>query len=317
MKKKISIVSPCFNEEENVADCYEAVRNIFETELPDYDYEHLFVDNCSTDKTRLVIRDLCANDKRAKAVFNSRNYGPFRSTFNALRHTSGDAVMPMLPVDGQDPPELISKFVELWSQGFYKVAGVRVKREENIVMRAVRHIFYSLLKRTANVTIIPQATEFQLIDRHVVNALLRHQDYYPYIRGMIANIGFDQKSTTVEYVWQKRAKGVSKNSIYALIDQAINGLVSFSNIPMRLLLIGGFLISTLSILYAVVQAIYVLISENDITAGIPTIIVAIFFFAGIQLFFLGVVGEYVSAIHSQVRSQHLVIEDELINVDEK
>ena len=164
MKKKISIVSPCFNEEENVTDCYKAVRNIFETELPDYDYEHLFVDNCSTDKTRLVIRDLCANDKRAKAVFNSRNYGPFRSTFNALRHTSGDAVMPMLPVDGQDPPELISKFVELWSQGFYKVAGVRVKREENIVMRAVRHIFYSLLKRTANVTIIPQATEFQLID---------------------------------------------------------------------------------------------------------------------------------------------------------
>lgn len=296
--------------------CYETVRDIFQAELADYDYEHVFVDNCSTDETRTLIRHLCEKDKRVKAILNARNYGPFKSTFNALRHTTGDAVMPMLPVDGQDPPELIPKFVKLWDEGFYKVAGVRAKREEGLLLRTGRRVFYSIVNRTANVEIVPQTSEFQLLDRRVINALLRYPDYYPYIRGMIANIGFDHKSTTFEYVWRKRARGKSKNNLYALIDQALNGLISFSNVPMRLLLIAGLLISSLSVAYALAQAIYVLVSDNEISAGIPTLIVSVFFFSGVQLFFLGVLGEYISAIHSQVRNQNIVIEDELINVHE-
>ena len=255
-------------------------------------------------------------DKRVKAILNARNYGPFRSTFNALRHTTGDAVMPMLPVDGQDPPELIPKFVKLWDEGYYKVAGVRAKREEGVMLRLIRHCFYSVVHRIANVEIVPQTSEYQLLDRRVIDALLRYPDHYPYIRGMIANIGFDHKSTNFEYVWRMRKKGGSKNNIYALVDQGLNGLISFSNIPMRLLLIVGLLISFLSLAYALAQAIYVLVSNAEISAGIPTLIVAVFFFSGVQLFFLGVLGEYVGAIHSQVRSQHIVIEDERINIDD-
>ena len=317
MTKKISIVSPCFNEQANLISCYEKVRDIFQSELPTYDYEHIFVDNCSTDETRSLIRQVCEKDSHVKAVFNARNYGPFRSTFNALRHTTGDAVMPMLPVDGQDPPELIPKFVKLWDEGFFKVAGVRAKREEGVFYRFARHGFYRVVNLTANVEITPQTSEYQLLDRRVVDALLRYPDHYPYIRGMIANIGFDHKSTTFEYVWRKRERGRSKNNIYALIDQGLNGLISFSNIPMRLLLIGGFLISAMSLTYALAQTIYVLVSEANVSAGIPTLIVALFFFSGVQLFFLGVLGEYIGAIHSQVRTQNIVVEDELIGIDDQ
>ncbi len=310
-RKVISVVTPCFNEQDNVADCYEAVKHVFQTHLPDYDHEHVFCDNASSDGTVAVLRELAARDPRVKVIVNARNFGPFRSTFNGLLSTTGDAVVVLLAADLQDPPELIVDFVRRWEQGFQVVYGVRKNREENFLMVRVRRLYYWTVSKFADINIPPNVGEFQLVDRVIVDALRQFDDHYPYIRGMIANCGF--RATGVDYTWKARKKGFSKNRLYHLIDQGLNGLVSFTKVPLRMCLLGGFCLAGLSMLYALGSLAYHLVRGEIAPPGIPTLIVALFFFSGVQLFFFGVLGEYMSAVHFQVRKRPLVVERERIN----
>ncbi|MBX9587622.1 MAG: glycosyltransferase family 2 protein [Gammaproteobacteria bacterium] len=314
-KKLISVITPCFNEELNVQDCIDAVKALFSEKLSNYDYEHIFCDNASSDSTVDILTQNAKQDSRIKITVNSRNFGPFRSLFNGVCKARGDAVVVMLPADLQDPPELIPEFVKLWEQGYEVVYGVRANRQESKLMHLIRKIYYRVLSRCADINIPLDAGEFQLIDKVVVEALKQHDDYYPYIRGMIANCGF--RSVGVNYVWKIRRKGFSKNSFYHLIDQGLNGLISFTNFPMRLCMFSGLIIAILSLLFAAFALVYNIIYYGTVTVrGIPTLIVALFFFGGVQLLFLGVIGEYVAAIHSQVRKRPLVVTRKEVNFTE-
>jgi glycosyltransferase involved in cell wall biosynthesis len=314
MKKLVSVLTPTFNEAPNVRDCHAAVRALFEGPLRDYEFEHVFCDNASTDDTVAILRELAAADPRVRVIVNARNFGPFRSAFNGLLATRGDAVIVFLAADLQDPPELIVQFVRQWEQGFEVVYGVRTKREESALRALGRKAYYRVVNQFASTTIPPDVGEFQLIDRKVVETLRQFDDYYPYIRGMIASCGF--RATGIDYTWVARKKGSSKNRWYHLLDQGLNGMISFSNVPMRIALGIGFCLSGLSLAYALLQLLINVIFLGELVSpGIATLIVAIFFFAGVQLFFLGVVGEYVMAIHSQVRRRPLVVERERINFD--
>ena len=311
-KKLISIITPCFNEEDNVRVCYEAVRDLFEKTLTQYDYEHIFCDNASTDNTVSNLKEIAGEDKRIRIIVNARNFGPFRSTFNGLMQARGSAVVPMLAVDLQDPPELIAEFVKRWEDGHEIVYGIRKNREENMFLVAARKIYYRTVNAFADVYIPPDVGEFQLIDKVVLQALSKFEDYYPYIRGMIATCGF--KSTGVNYTWVKRKHGVSKNRFYHLLDQGMNGIISFTNVPLRLCMITGFIIASASLSWALFNFVYNLIFFREVMEpGIATLIVALFFFSGVQLFFLGFLGEYIGAIHFQVRKRPLVIEKERVN----
>ncbi len=312
MRRTLSILTPCFNEQENVRDCYEAVCRLFENELAAYDREHVFCDNASTDRTVEILKAIARDDPRVKIIVNARNFGPFRSAFNGLLATGGDAVLVFLAADLQDPPELIPDLVRRWEEGYEVVYAIRRRREENRLLAGARRLYYRLVTQLADVSIPPDVGEFQLIDRRVVEALRRFDDYYPYIRGMIAACGF--RATGIEYTWRARKKGLSKNRWYHLVDQGLNGLISFSNLPMRICMLAGLGLATASIAYALVQLFVNLIFLRQLVQpGIATLIVALFFFSGVQLLFLGVVGEYVAAIHAQVRRRPLVIERERVN----
>ena len=309
--KSISIISPCFNEEDNLELCHAAVAKVFKEKLPEYEYEHIFADNGSTDRTPELLRELAAKDARVRVIFNSRNFGSFRSMFNALRRSSGDAVIPFLPADLQDPPELIAEFVKLWENGYEVVAGARKEREEAFIMHRARSVFYWIANRLADFEIPEKVGEFQLIDRKVCNAVLQYKDHYPFLRGMIASVGF--RRIIVPYVWTKRERGKSKFSIFMLMDQAINGVFSFTNLPMRLCSLLGFMLSVLCILYTLGIVIAYAFGLAAAPKGTLTLIVSLFFLSGVQIFFIGVLGEYVTSIHRQVCSGPLVVERELLN----
>jgi glycosyltransferase involved in cell wall biosynthesis len=312
MTKLISIVTPCYNENDNVMDCYEAVKRIFTNDLSEFDYEHIFCDNNSDDGTLEILKEIAGQDKHVKIIANARNYGPFRSNFNGVLNASGDGILVFLPADLQDPPELIPQFVKKWQEGYQVIYGIRKVREESKIMILLRKFYYRLVNKFAGFYIPPDVGEFQFIDRVVLDALRECDDYYPYIRGMIANCGF--KATGIEFTWKARKKGFSKNSMYNLFDQGLNGFISSTNIPLRICLLSGFVISILSISYSFIQFVINLVFYRVfVHPGIATLIVALFFFSGVQLFFIGLLGEYIGAIHYQVRKRPLVVEKERIN----
>jgi polyisoprenyl-phosphate glycosyltransferase len=314
-KKLISIVTPCYNEEENAAECYNVIKSIFEKDLPNYDYEHIFCDNASSDRTLEILKDLARRDRRVKIIVNSRNFGPFHSNFNGLMSTRGDAVVVFLAADLQDPPELIPELVRLWESGYEVVYGIRKTRQENRLLQSIRSAYYQMVYNLSSIKLLPHVGEYQLVDRVVVEALRHFEDYYPYIRGMIAYCGF--RSTGVEYTWKARKRGFSKNSLLNLVDQGLNGLVSFTKIPLRICMGTGLVIAILSFIFALVSFVINLIYFRQFAPpGIPTLIVAVFFFSGLQLFFFGVLGEYIAAIHFQVRKRPVVLERERINFDD-
>jgi len=311
-RKKISVVTPCYNEEDNVRQCHEAVRRLFETELAAYDYEHIFCDNASKDATPSILRELAAADSRVKVILNSRNFGGVRSLFNGILSSTGDATLCYLPADLQDPPEILPQMVKRWEEGYEIVYGIRAQREESLLMQTIRRIYYRSVSNLAEIEIPMNVGEFQLVDRCVVRALQRFDDYYPYVRGMIASCGF--RSTGVEYTWKARARGFSKNRLYHLIDQGLNGLISFTNVPLRLCMFFGLAVAMLSFVYGGLALFLNMVFYRQLALpGIPTLIVALFFFSGLQLFFFGVLGEYIGAIHSQVRKRPMVIERERLN----
>ncbi|MGC1427342.1 MAG: glycosyltransferase family 2 protein [Albidovulum sp.] len=311
--KKISIVSPCFNEEDNVETCYETVKAIFERDLPGYEREHIFVDNASSDRTVEILRAIAAKDPCVRVVVNARNFGVYRSTFNGLRHASGDATLCMLPVDLQDPPELLPDFVKLWESGYDVVAGARSTREEGFVLRTARKTFYRIVNALSDFELSPDVGEFQLIDRKVLNAVLSHNDHYPYIRGIIASVGF--KKVIIPYTWKARKRGVSKHNLMMLIDQALNAIFAFTKAPMRFCTFAGIGIAALCMLFSIFSVVAYFMGIGDAPRGTTTIIVSLFFLSGIQLLFIGMLGEYITAIHNQVRGGPTVIESELINLE--
>jgi glycosyltransferase involved in cell wall biosynthesis len=310
--KKITIVSPCFNEEENVRACYEAVKLLFVNGLSGYEREHIFSDNCSTDRTAAILREIATEDTKVKVIFNARNFGPFRSLFNGLRYATGDAIIVFLPLDLQDPPELIPEFVRHWENGIEVVAGARINRNETMVMRLCRWVFYRIVNGLSDFEMPPDVGEFQLIDRKVWEAVMSYQDHYPYIRGIIASCGF--KRLIVPYTWRTRQRGLSKNNIWSLIDQALNGIFSFTNAPMRFCTLSGFVLAIMCLLYAVGSIIAYLFLPHMAPRGTTTIIFSVFFLSGVQLIFIGMLGEYVTSTHSQVRKGPLVIERDRINI---
>ena len=310
--KKITVVSPCYNEEDNVATCYATVKDIFDRELPGYQREHIFVDNASSDQTVEILRDIAKSDPTVRVVVNARNFGVYRSTFNGLRHATGDAILVMLPVDLQDPPELLPEFVGLWEQGYDVVAGARSTREEGFMLRTSRKIFYRIVNALSDFELSPDVGEFQLIDKKVLKAVLQHNDHYPYIRGIIASVGF--KRVIIPYVWKARKRGVSKHNLFMLVDQALNAIFAFTKAPMRFCTFAGIALASLCILFSIFSVIAYLFGFGVAPRGTTTIIVALFFLSGVQLLFIGMLGEYITAIHNQVRGGPTVIENELINI---
>lgn len=314
MRKVISIISPCYNEEASVRECYEAVREIFETHLPGYQREHIFCDNASTDQTNKILKEIADKDDDVKIIVNSRNFGILRNTYNGVLNASGDAVFLFMPVDMQDPPSLIPEFVALWEQGYEVVYGIRAKREEPFLMRNIRKIYYRMLSRFSYVEYPPDVGDFQLIDRKVLNAIKQYSEFKPFLRMITFDCGF--RAVGVPYTWQARKHGTTRNRLIDMIDQGLNGIVSFSNFPLRFALYVGFSISLLSLLYAVVIVIMRLTLGDYAPKGTFTTLTAIFFFGGIQLMFLGVIGEYILMIATQVRRRPIVIERERINFGE-
>jgi glycosyltransferase involved in cell wall biosynthesis len=313
-RKLISIVTPCLNEEENVLDCYQSVHRVFAERLPDYDYEHIFCDNASTDCTVAILKEVAARDRRVKIIVNARNFGPLRSNFHGLLNAQCDAVLVALPADLQDPPELIPEFVANWREGFEVVYGIRRRREEGRVLCAARKLYYRLVSRSAEVSIPPDVGEFQLIDRRVLDALREFDDYNPYIRGMIASCGF--RSRGIAYTWRRREKGISKARLLGLIDFALNGLISFSKLPVRLCTATGLVLVLTSIVIAL-PATVLSLSRSALPGSATVLILLVLFVGGLQLFFMGLIGEYITATHFQVRRRPLVIERERINFEDR
>jgi glycosyltransferase involved in cell wall biosynthesis len=310
---KISIITPCFNEHDNILKCIEAVRELFTTELSEYEYEHIIADNASTDNTFEIALKLANNDKNLKLIQNSRNVGPFRNMWNAMKSASGDAVIPLVPADLQDPVNVIPEFIRRWKAGSLVVYGVRKQRQESILMRSARKLYYSIIRKFADADIPKNSGEFLLADKRVVDSILEIDDQYPYIRGLIAQTGV--KSSFVEYTWIARKHGKSKNNLLSLIDQAINGFISTSRLPARIALASGFLLSICGFLGALLTAFLVIFKNSNIQPGIPTIIVSVLFFSGFQLLFLGVIGEYVLSIHGQVRKSPAMFEVKRVNFE--
>lgn len=286
--KTISVVTPCYNEEENIRDCYDTVRKIFEQELPSYKREHIFCDNASTDKSLAILREIAAADPCVKVIVNSRNFGPTPSTYNGVLAATGDAVLMFLPADMQDPPSLLPRFVKLWEAGNDIVYGIRAEREEGLVLRSVRRIYYWAVSKLSYIAVPPDVGDFQLVARPVIEAMRQIEDAFPYMRMMTFECGFT--AVGVPYRWVARAKGISKNRLHHLVNEGMNGLITFSNAPMRMILFFGFCISFLSILYAIGSFVATLILGRIAPPGVPTLIVALFFFGGVQIFLIGVLG---------------------------
>ena len=314
MKKKISIVTPCYNEEPNVEELYRQVKAQFDRLADRYDYEHIFIDNASTDRTVEVLKGIAANDKNVKIIMNAMNFGHIRSPFYGLCQATGDAAMLMV-ADLQDPPELIPQFIEQWEQGHRVVIGVKNKSKENPVMYALRTSFYKVIKAISETRQVENFTGFGLYDRTFVQLLRSVDDPYPYMRGLVAEYGGDLGE--VKFTQPKRLHGKTKNNFYTLYDMAMLGFVNHSKVPLRMASFIGFVCSALSLLVAIVYFVYKLLYWDEFQLGFAPLIIGLFLFASVQLFFLGVVGEYVGSILTQVRRRPLVIEKGRINFDEQ
>jgi glycosyltransferase involved in cell wall biosynthesis len=305
----ISVVTPCFNEEGNVEPLYERIRAVFAA-LPAYRYEHLFIDNASTDRTVERIKRLAAADPNVKLIVNCRNYGHIRSPLHAFFQAGGDAVIVMVS-DLQDPPELIPEFIARWEAGFKVVIGVKAETEERWPMSALRRLYYRTLNRLSDTPLIDNFTGFGLYDREVVDTVRRTEDNYPYFRGLIADLGYARAE--IPYRYGQRGSGITKNNFLSLYDTAILGITSHSKLPLRIATLAGFALSLLSLLISLGYLIAKIAFWDSFAFGMAPILIGVFFFSSVQLFFIGLVGEYILAIHGQVLKRPLVIEKERIN----
>ncbi|MBR1504826.1 MAG: glycosyltransferase family 2 protein [Prevotella sp.] len=310
--KKISIVTPCYNEELNVEELYRQVKAQFELLKDSYTYEHIFIDNASTDRTVEILKGIAAQDKNVKIIMNAMNFGHIRSPYYGLCQATGDAAMLMV-ADLQDPPELIPQFIKLWEEGHKVVIGVKNKSKENPIMYGLRTSFYKMIKAISETRQIENFTGFGLYDQDFVRLLRSIDDPYPYMRGLVAEYGGDLGE--VFFTQPKRLHGKTHNNFYTLYDMAMLGFVNHSKVPLRMASMLGFICSIISLLAALIYLVYKLFYWDSFQVGMAPLVIGLFFFASVQLFFLGVVGEYVGSILTQVRRRPLVIEKGRINFD--
>ncbi|MFH0851785.1 MAG: glycosyltransferase family 2 protein [Candidatus Peregrinibacteria bacterium] len=309
--RTISVVTPTYNEEANVHEVYQQTKAIF-ADLPAYQYEHIFIDNASTDRTVPILRAIAAVDPRVKIIVNMRNYGQLRSPFYGLLQASGDAVI-LLVADLQDPPSLIRTFVERWEAGGKIVIGVKTTSGESPALFAIRKLYYSLVSSLSETQLVKNYTGFGLYDRSVIEVIRTIPVSYPYFRGLVLEIG--PKPSIVPYAQPLRKRGISKNNFYTLFDIAMLGITSHTKVPLRVATIAGFLLSVTGVLVALGYLIAKLAFWNTFSAGIAPVVVGVFVFLSVQLFFIGLIGEYVGAIHTQTLRRPLVVEKERINFD--
>ena len=308
-KKLISIVTPCYNEEENVAELYRQVKEVFDS-LPSYRYEHIFIDNASSDRTVAILKEIAQADKNVKIIVNSRNFGHIRSPFHGMLQAFGDAVI-LVVADLQDPPPMIRDFLQKWEEGYKVVLGVKTNSEETPAMFLIRKMYYNLISKLSEVELTKNNTGFGLYDRKIIDSLRTINDPYPYFRGLISEIGFE--SAKIEYLQPRRRRGITKNNFYTLYDMAILGITNHSRVPLRVATMLGFAMSALSLLVSVGYLIAKLIFWSTFSAGIAPVVIGLFFFSSVQLFFIGILGEYIGLIYTQVQKRPLVIEKERIN----
>jgi len=308
--KHITILNYCYNEVDNVEAMCEAVMKIM-LDVKNITFNHLFIDNSSTDGTQDRLRMLAKKYEHVQVIITTRNFGHIRTPWHALMQAKGDAVI-MLPCDFQDPPEIVVDFIDNWEKGYPVVVGVKGKSEESKMLRLLRTAYYKLSTKIANVELIEHFTGTGLYDRSVIESLRRFPDVYPYIRGLIPELGYRTKQ--VPFVQNKRKYGTSKNNFYTLFDIALLGVTSHSKIPLRLVTAIGFILSLLSFLIAMGYLFAKLVYWDSFTLGVAPTIIGVFFFGSIQMFFIGLLGEYIGAIHSQVFPRKAV-ELERINFD--
>jgi len=308
-RKLVCIISPCFNEEANIGELYRRVCEVM-ARLPQYDFEYLFIDNASTDRTLDKLRQLAEQDPRIKVIVNTRNFGHLRSPYWGIIQTGGDATV-VLASDLQDPPELIPEFLSAWEEGYKIVLAVKPVSQTNWLVHRLRKFYYHVLDAISEVAIVKDATGFGLYDRIVIDLVRDIDDPYPYFRGLICELGYPIK--TIPFNQPRRLRGVSKNNVYTLYDIAMLGIVSHSVIPIRLAAMVGFLTGLVSVLVAFLFLILKLVLWNAFPIGIAPIVIGMFFMFGVVLLFIGILGEYIASIHTYVRNRPVVVERERIN----
>lgn len=308
--KKISIMVPCYNEEENVVPLSEALIAMFQKDLPQYDYEILFIDNDSTDTTRVKLRMLCENNKKIKAIFNAKNFGQFNSPYYGILQTEGDCTIPVC-ADFQDPIDVIPRLVAEWEKGFKIVCAVKTSSKENPVMYFLRSCYYKLIKKMSSVEQIEHFTGFGLYDKSFVKVLRDLKDPIPFIRGIVGELGF--KKTEIEYTQAERRAGKTHNNFYTLYDAAMLSFTSYTKIGLRLATFIGAAFSALSIVVAIVYFILKLVYWDRFQAGMVPLIILVSLTSSIQLFFIGLMGEYILSMNKRLMNRPLVVEEERLN----
>src|SRR3954470_1574950 len=309
--KTISIITPCYNEEENVEELYNRVRAEM-VKIGRYRYEHIFIDNASKDRTVAILKRIASQDKNVKVIVNARNFGHIRSPFHAFLQTCGDAVIGLV-ADLQDPPEMIPEMIAKWEEGYSMVLCLKTASQENKLMFWIRTQYYRLVQRLSEIETFENFTGFGLYDRQVVDAVRSFGDAYPYFRGMIAEIGLPYYTLTFEQ--PRRIRGITKNNFYTLYDMAMLGITNLSKVPLRLVTFLGFISSALSMAAALGYLIYKLVFWSNFSVGIAPLVIGLFFLGSVQLVSMGILGEYIGAIHTQVMKRPMVIEKERVNFE--
>ena len=312
--KKISIVVPTYNEEENVVPLSKAIIAEVEKSLKQYDYELMFIDNCSTDSTQELLRGLCAENKKIKAIFNAKNFGQFNSPYYGLCQATGDCAI-LICADFQDPIEMIPPFVKEWEAGYKIVSAIKTASKENKIMRFLRSCYYKMIKKMSDVEQIEHFTGFGLYDRKFIEVLRNLDDPTPFLRGIVAELGFKRKE--IPYEQQKRAAGKTHNNWASLYDAAMLSFTSYTKVGLRMATIVGFIFSAASLIVAVIYLVMKLMFWDRFVAGTIPILLAVCILGSVQIFFIGLMGEYILSMNKRIMNRPLVIEEERINFDEE
>ena len=308
--KKLSVLVPCYNEEDNVVQICNAIIEEIKTSLPCYDYELIFIDNDSQDNTRPLLRELCKQNSKVKAIFNAKNFGQFNSPYYGILQTTGDCTI-FMSCDFQDPVELISVMVSHWEKGAKIVSPIKTADKENPIMRMMRTAYYKLIRKMSSVDQIEHFTGFGLYDKSFVDVLRNLKDPTPFLRGIVAELGY--KRVSIEYTHAKRRAGKSHNNFFTLFDAAMLSFTSYTKLGLHLITLIGMLLAGISLLVAIIYLIYKLLFWDTFSTGLAPVVIGLFFFNAVQLAFIGFVGEYVMSINTRVMNRPLVIEEERIN----
>ena len=311
--KKISIIIPCYNEEENIEAMYGALKNLFDTELTSYDYEFIFIDNDSRDKSREILRELCKKDNKLKAIFNAKNFGQFNSPYYAMLQSSGDATI-LMAADFQDPIEMIPKYVLAWEEGYKIAIGIKKASKENVLMYKLRTLYYKMIKKLSDVEQIEHFTGFGLYDKAFIEVMRKLDDPTPFLRGIVAELGFKRKE--IAYEQPKRRAGITSNNLYRLYDAAMLSITSYTKLGLRLATLIGAMSGGFSFFVAIIYLILKLLYWDRFPAGMAPILIGMLFLGSIQIFFIGMIGEYILTINQRVMKRPLVVEEERINFEE-